>query len=77
MFQISKVNYSPSFIDLQALKDTYESVWLTKSVGLHYKQLIKKNPLETLFLKLAEISKPSISWDAHLNNCISVIMTIE
>ena len=45
MFHISKVNCSPSFIDLQDLKDTYESVWLTKSVGLHNKQLIKKKSI--------------------------------
>ena len=52
MFQVSKVNCSPSFIDLQDLKDTYESVWLTKSVGLHNKQLIKKKSIRNSLFKI-------------------------
>ena len=52
MFQICKANCSPSFIDLQALKDTYESVWLTKSEGLHYKQLIKKKSIRNSLFEI-------------------------
>ena len=41
-FQTSGVNCSTSFLYLQGLKDTYDSVCLTKAEGLRYENLIKK-----------------------------------